>query len=116
MLKLYLIISALILFSSIVSGQKLLFHKNRYRQALYKIGDEVSFRMNNDRTKVTERIIGFEDSLIVFQSFKVNPSKITHLYVDSKTKGWYILRYKYKRIFIIAGFGYLLLDAANTEN
>jgi hypothetical protein len=98
---------------SICYGQKLLFHKNRHREAIYKKGDEISFRLKNDKSKITGQIIGFEDSVIVFPGFKINPRRISHLYVDSKTKIWYILRYKYERIFLIAGTGYPLLELVN---
>jgi len=94
-------------------GQKLLFHKNRYRQATYKEGDRISFRLKNDKSKITGQIIGFEDSLIVFHGFKINPDQISHLYVDSKTKIWYVMRYKYEKIFLIAGIGYSFLELVN---
>jgi len=70
--------------------------------------------MKNEHAKFTEEILGFEDDLIVFRDFKVYPEDITHLYVDAKTRIWYILRYKYEKIFIIAGIGYLLIDLTNT--
>ena len=111
--KLLLLLIILLSFSSVCSGQKLLFYKNKHRQALYKMGDIISFRLKNDKSKFTEQIEGFEDSLIVFQNLKINPTQITHLYVDSKIKDWYILRYKYEKIFFIAGFGYPLLELAN---
>lgn len=113
MYKLFLLLIIQVCFSSICHGQKLLFYKNKNRHVLYKKGDIISFRLINDKSKFTEQIEGFEDSLIVFQSFKVNPTQITHLYVDSKTKVWYILRYKYEKIFFIVGFGYPLLEIIN---
>ena len=100
-------------FNAVCWGQKLLFHKNRNRQAMYKAGDVISFRVKGDNTKVTGQIRGFEDSLIVFPGFKINPQTITHLYVDDKTKVWYVLRYKYEKIFLIAGLGYPLLELIN---
>jgi len=36
------------------------------------------------------------------------------LYVDPKTRTWFILRYKYKTGLPIIGFGYALLDFLNT--
>ena len=104
---------ALVGFNAVCWGQKLLFHKNRNRQAMYKAGDVISFRVKGDNTKVTGQIRGFEDSLIVFPGFKINPQTITHLYVDDKTKVWYVLRYKYEKIFLIAGLGYPLLELIN---
>jgi hypothetical protein len=114
MIKFSSIFIILFSFYSWCYGQKLLFHKNRHREALYKVGDVISFRVKNSDSKISGQIRSFADSLIVFQNFKVNPNKITHLYVDSKTKNWYILRYKYEKIFLISGIGYLLLDVLNT--
>jgi hypothetical protein len=111
--KSFPLVLVLIIFSSVCWGQKLLFHKNRFRQALYKEGDVISFKVKDDRSKITAQIKGFKDSVIVFESFEVNPSRITHLYVDSKTKTWYILRYKYEKIFLIAGLAYPLLELIN---
>lgn len=113
MLKFCFLLIMLLGFGAICWGQKLLFQKNRNRQALYKEGDVISFRLKNDKSKITGQIIGFQDSIIAFQGFKVDPNKITHLYVDSKTKVWYILRYKYEKIFLIAGIGYPLLELVN---
>lgn len=115
MLKIFSVCIILFSFGSISYGQKLLFHKNRNREAFYKVGDIISFRLNNDKSKISGPIKDFEDSLIVFQNFKVSLNEITHLYVDNKIKTWYILRYKYKKLFIISGVGYLLLDVLNNE-
>jgi hypothetical protein len=114
MRKYWSIIIVLFSFYSCSFGQKLLFHKNRHREALYKVGDIISFRLKNHDSKISGQIKSFEDSLIVFQNFKVNPNKITHLYVDTKTRIWYVLRYKYEKLFLISGIGYLLLDVLNT--
>lgn len=91
----------------------LLFHKNRYREAHYVVSDVITFRVKGEKKKVTAEIIGFEDSLIVFQQFKVNPKNITDLYVDAKTQIWYAFRFKYARLLLIAGAGYMLIDLAN---
>ncbi|HPM32153.1 MAG TPA: hypothetical protein PLJ60_17605 [Chryseolinea sp.] len=107
---------SLIVFCSLASisyGQKLLFHKSRHREAIYKKGDKISFRLKNAKSKITGQIIGFEDSVIAFQGFKINPEQISHLYVDSKTKIWYVMRYKYEKIFLIAGIGYSFLELVN---
>lgn len=96
-------------------GQKfLLFHKNRFKHAKYKVGDMISFSIKDDKQKHTFRIKGFEDSLIVFNSYKINPNDITHMYLDDKTRVWYILRYKYSRAFLIGGMGYFAIDAINS--
>lgn len=91
-----------------------MFRKNRHRVAYYEAGDVISFRVRGEKSKVTAQIHSFEDTLIVFRHYKVSPSEITDLYVDDKTRIWYVLRYKYEKIFLIAGAGYLLLDAINT--
>lgn len=111
--RFYLLLMMLLFYGSICCAQKLLFHKNRHRQALYKQGDVISFRLKKDKSKITRQIRGFEDSLIVFEDLKVNPNQITHLYVDAKTKIWYFLKYKYEKIFLIAGVGYPLLELIN---
>jgi hypothetical protein len=97
-------------------GQKsLLFNKNWRKQALYKTGDVISFRVEADPRKITDRIMGFEDSLIVFRNYKVNPKEITHMYVDKQTRTWYFLKYKYEKLFLFTGIGYLLVDGLNSR-
>ena len=95
-------------------GQELLFHKNRIREVFYKKGDVITFRVAGEKFKITAEIKGFADSLIVFRDFTINPREITHLYFDSKTRGWFILRMKYSRLLIVAGAGYGLLDILNS--
>lgn len=109
----FLFLIVLFGFGPVCSGQKLLFHKNRHREAIYKEGDRISFKLKNNKSKISEQIIGFEDSLIVFQDFKINPRDVSHLYVDDKTKIWYVMRYKYEKIFLIAGIVYPLLELSN---
>ncbi len=92
----------------------LTFSKNWYRQAHYYVDDEISFRIKGDDKKYTDLIRGFEDSLIVFHYHKVAVQDITHLYVDYKTVVWFPLKYKYERLFLIGGVGYLGLDLLNT--
>jgi hypothetical protein len=94
--------------------EMLMFKKNKRRQAYYKAGDIISFRIKGERRKITDVIRDFEDSVIVFRDYRLNPSQITHLYVDKQTVVWYIFRYKYERLFLFAGGGYLLLDVLNT--
>ena len=93
-------------FGSICCGQTLLFHQNRHRTVLYKEGDVISFRIKNNKSKITRKIRGFEDSLIVFQDFKINPDKITHFYVNKS-----LIRQTRKIIY--AGVGYPLLELIN---
>jgi hypothetical protein len=95
-------------------GQKLLFHKNRRREAFYKVGDQISFRIKGSKAKYTETIVSFEDSVIVFENAKLHPSKISHLYADHKTSGWYFFRFKYQRILPRAAIAWILVDLLNT--
>lgn len=104
----------LLVFNTHGFGQKLLFYKKSYRQAYYKTNDVISFRLQGSREKITGKIKGFEDSLIVFEGRKVDPRQISHLYVDAKTKTWYILRYKYEKIFMFAGITWLVTDLVNS--
>ncbi len=92
---------------------RLMFKKNQNKIAYYETGDKISFRVKGEKTKLSGVIRGFEDSLIVFKNFKLNPSEITSMYVDDKTKIWYFLKYKYEKLFLFAGTGYLLLDVLN---
>lgn len=102
-----------IIFSECFS-QKLLFHKNRYKEVFYQVGETISFNLKGNDSKISAQIKGFEGNLIVFQDFKVNPGDVTSIYVDAKTRTWFILRYKYKAILPIIGFGYMLLELLNT--
>lgn len=97
-------------------GQKsLLFTKNWRKQAIYKTGDVISFCVKVDPKKITDQIIGFEDSLIVFKNYKVNPKEITHMYVDKQTGTWYFLKYKYEKLLLFTGIGYLVIDGFNNK-
>jgi hypothetical protein len=107
-LLLFLLISSLHLFS-----QKLLFHKSRKREAIYRTGDKISFRLKNEKRRLTGQIVGFEDSLIVFYNMRINPNNISHFYVDGKTKAWYFFKYRYAKLFFFSGAGYLAIDALN---
>jgi len=100
--------------TSVLFGQRLLFHKNNYKEQFYQVGDVISFRLKNDKTKITGTILGFEDSLIVFKDYKVNPKRISSIYVDKKTRTWFAVRYKYKYLLPEIGAGYLLLEWINT--
>ncbi len=111
--RLFLTIVVVSITTSAFSQSFLLFHKNRDREAHYVVSDVVTFRIKGERKKIKAEIMGFEDSVIVFQEFKVDPKDITHLYVDPKTQIWYALRFKWARMFLIAGAGYMLIDLAN---
>jgi hypothetical protein len=92
----------------------LMFQKNQHRQAFYKTGDVISFRIKGDRAKHKGQIKNIEDSVIVIGYYRINPQEISDLYVDDKTRIWFILRYKYGKVLPMAGIGYLLLDVINT--
>ena len=111
----FLIASLLLVVSGkICNAQKLLYSKNRYKQVYYHQGDIISFRIKGERLKITQQIKGFEDSVIAFQDIKINPNRITHVYVDAKTKNWYFMRFKYRRLFLYAGAGYFIVDVLNS--
>lgn len=92
----------------------LYFKKNSHREAMYSVSDVISFDLKNNKEKVSDQIKGFEDSLIVFQSYKLNYREISALYVDKKTKIWFILRYKYEKLFFLTGADFLPIDIINT--
>jgi hypothetical protein len=105
----------LLIFSgNLCFSQELLFHKNRHREAIYKKGDVISFRVRGEDFKITDEIRGFTDSTIMFKDYMINPKEITRLYFDDQTRSWFIFRTKYSRLFIIAGVGYGLIDVLNT--
>jgi len=86
--------------------------KNKNKNAYYKIGDEISFQVTGDKSKVTGEIIELRDSIIVFKDYQININKISSIYIDDKTKWW--LRYKVEQLFLLAGAGYLLADIINS--
>ena len=95
-------------------GQRLLFHKNRYKEVLYEAGETISFNLKGSKSKITAQIKHFEGDFIVFEDFKINPNDIASIYVDAKTRTWFILRYKYQKVLLFIGLGYLALDFINT--
>lgn len=112
MKRCYLITLGILYLNTCVFSQKsLLFIKNDSRYATYRIGANVSFDIVGSKQRITQNIVGFEDSLIVFHTFKLPVNDISALYVDEKTKRWYPLRYKYDEILPIAGAEYLIADA-----
>jgi hypothetical protein len=97
------------------TGQSFLyFKKNCHREAVYAVGDKLTFELKETKAKVTDRIIGFKDSLLVFQTYKLRPKEIGALYVDEKTKIWFIFRYKYEKAFLLAGSLFLPISVINT--
>ena len=110
----YLITSAFLILVSESLGQKLLFHKNKYKEVFYEVGETITFQLKGDNSKHSAKIQGFEKNLIVFSDFKLNPEEISHIYVDKKTRTWFVFRYKYKSVFLMIGLGYIVLDVLNT--
>jgi hypothetical protein len=98
-----------------LSQNLLLFHKNRYREQLYQAGDVITIRLKGHREKFSAMIREIEDTVLVFKDYRVRPENISDIYVDDKTRRWFILRYKYARIFMIGGSGYILLNAVNDQ-
>ncbi len=86
--------------------------KNKNKNAYYKSGDVLSFKVRDRKSKITGEILDIQDSVLVFKGYEINVSDITHLYIDEKTKWW--LRYKVEQLSIILGAGYLLLELINT--
>lgn len=106
MFRVYFLLIILLGFGSICLGQTLLFRKNNRHRELYKEGDVISFRIKNNNSKITRKIKGFDDSLIIFQDFKIYPHEITHFYINN-----YLIRQTRKILF--ASAGYPLLELIN---
>lgn len=87
--------------------------RNNHKNAYYKAGDVISFRIKGDKSKNTGEIIAFEDSVIVFKGYKMHVNQITSLYIDEKTKWW--LRFKIEQILLLGGSAYLLVDGLNNQ-
>jgi hypothetical protein len=79
------------------------------------VGDKLTFELKATKAKVTDRSIGFEDSLLVSQTYTLRTSKIGALYVDEKTKIRFIFRYKYEKAFLLAGSLFLPISVINTR-
>ncbi len=92
----------------------LMFEKSRNRRAFYYPGDEISLQLWGDRSKFTGRIQELQDSVILFEHYRVRVSDITHIYQDRK-QNWYTLRHKISPMLLIAGSGYLVLDVVNSR-
>ncbi len=104
----------LIIICNTCFGQRtlLMLQGNKNKNVYYKAGDEISFRLNGNKRKISGEIVDFRDSVIVFRGFEVHVTEISSLYIDEKTKWW--LRYKIEQLALIVGGGYLLLDFINT--
>ncbi|MBL0743432.1 hypothetical protein [Chryseolinea lacunae] len=103
----------LLLACSNAFGQHLMLQKkNRNKNVYYDVGDEITYYTDR-HSKVTDTILAFEDSAIVFRGYKIHITKITALHIDEKTRWW--LRYKPAQLLLLAGAGYLVLDVINNE-
>ncbi len=87
--------------------------RNRHKNAYYKVGDEISFRVKGSKSRMTSQIVGFRDSTILFSDYEVDLNQISSIYIDDKTKWW--LRYKIEQLFFLAGSAYLLVDILNNK-
>jgi hypothetical protein len=97
------------------NGQRMLaFKKGKNKIAYYEAGELISFRLRGDKERYTAQIERFTDTTIVFNYAQVALHDISHIYVDKKTREWFAMRYKYEKLLLIAGFGYLMLDVFNT--
>ncbi len=81
-----------------------LFNKNYYRQAIYKEGDQIAFRLKGSRKKVSGRITEINDSVVVLESaIYIKPVSISEIYVDKKIRNWFVIRYKYALVLPMIG-------------
>ncbi|WOK07959.1 MAG: hypothetical protein ACMVP2_19660 [Imperialibacter sp.] len=92
----------------------LLFHKSNTREAQYFAGEVIAFRIKDNDFKVTDQIKGFRDGLVLFDGYEVHPNDFEVLYTDQKTRAWFAFGYKFVKLTMIAGAGYLALDVINT--
>ena len=89
-------------------GQKdVLILRRRNNNTYYHAGDKISFQIEEDKSKITGRILDLTDSTIIFEGFEVPLSKITWLYINRKI---------FTRLLLTAGpagVGYLFVDLIN---
>ena len=111
---LVLLLIALPLAHCLAQQPYLLFHKSNKREAQYFAGEVIAFRIRDNDFKVTDQIKGFSNGLVLFDGYEVNPNDFEVLYADDKTRIWFAFRYKFARLTLIAGAGYLALDVLNT--
>lgn len=114
-MKALLIAYLLINSYSLIYAQELVFQKKNYRKVSYKIGETISIKSKDLKRKLTGKIIDLQDSIIVFNNYEVNVKNISHIYIDDKTKDWFIFRQKYDKILILTGGGGFALDLINSK-
>jgi hypothetical protein len=94
---------------------RLMFMKNKNKVVYYEAGDVLTFTVKNNPERIEDQIKSFVgDSLIVFNQRTIDVRAIDGIYLDKKNKVWYFMRYKWSKLFLFAGTGYLLLDVINT--
>jgi hypothetical protein len=98
---------------AVAQDNELLFHYNRYKEHIYKVGDVISFRIKGNVEKHTWQITNLTDSTIVSGERSIEPHQISHIYVDKETLQFFAFRYKWARLFFFAGVGYAAIDLVN---
>ena len=83
------------------------------KNAFYEVGDELIYYREGKKSRTKDRIIGFEDSLIVFHGYRLPVNQITALHIDRQTRWW--LRFKLSQLALIGGAGYLFLSGVNGQ-
>ena len=98
---------------------KLIKTNSRYTyeiQSDYKPGDEISFYIKGYKSKITDEIIDFRDSLILFKGNKIHVNDIVFLHIDQKTRWW--IRYnpgKFYLLPVLRIYYWMLLTAGNSK-
>lgn len=107
----------LIIASHEMPGQTvLIFKKNQRKVAYYRVSETIGFRLKGSKTDYHDTIIGFTDSLILFEGYQIHPKEISHLLLDRQTRQWNVIKYKWSRLLLIGGLGYPLIDLVNHGN
>jgi len=99
----------------VAQDNRLLFHYSRYKEAIYTVGDVISFREKRSKEKITWQITDITDSTIVSGERSILLHKIGAMYVDQKSKIFFPFRYKYKYILIGGGVSYFLINWFNSK-
>jgi hypothetical protein len=110
--------ACLLLFISqtiVAQDNRLLFHYSRHNEAIYYMGDVISFRTKGSTEKTTWPITDITDSTIVSGDRFIEPYKVGAIYVDQKSKIFFPFRYKYRFVLIGGGAGYFILDTINSR-
>lgn len=67
------------------TAQKLLFQKNRYRQALYEAGDQIAFRLKGAKTKFSGKILGLKTAWLFFKVLRLT-QKIFRVFMSMEKR------------------------------